>query len=350
MKNKIRQILRERWDWDSLEDAVPVPYEEVKRYVIHSTNVDPRIIYNNGIDPVCASESKTWKDLKYPCVVFAVNAYHTIWSLGETKGAVVIDTSLIPDNEWWYDPSLYNERDRNGKISIVTDKRIPADAVIGILCLDDLKEMVRRFKNNTSDEEAQQYLDDVIRVNNEEWSNDCVAKSDSTSDNKEGKDKKVKTNYINKTKSLIQKILKEETSGFDPKMLNLLYKFMNTLTKDYVWYYDNPEQSFRDLTETIWLINPKTQEWVVQLEKGRLWWYYEFYENFQRYFNMEYLDYEKFIKIWVEDVLNREISKTGIKDLGLQNILTPFKPSTHALTFTSFGQLEDIINYGKQIK
>ena len=112
-------------------------------------------------------------------------------------------------------------------------------------------------------------------------------------------------------KDKIRQILKEETSGFDPKMLKALYQSMNFLTKDYLWYHDTPEQRFEWTPGSIWLINPETKEWVVELEKGgRLWWYWGFYLNFQRYFNMEESDYEKFITIWVEDVLNRGVSST----------------------------------------
>ena len=101
MRELIRKILRERWDWDNLDEAVPVPEGELKKYIIHSTNVDPRVIYNEGINPVCASDSKEWSKLKYPCVVFAMNGYHTIWSQPLTKGAVVIDTKHLPNHKWW---------------------------------------------------------------------------------------------------------------------------------------------------------------------------------------------------------------------------------------------------------
>ena len=112
-------------------------------------------------------------------------------------------------------------------------------------------------------------------------------------------------------KDLIRQILREETSGFDDKTLKALYQYMNFLTKDYVWYHDTPEQRFRYIPDSIWLINPKTEEWVVILTKeGELWWYNYFYTNFKRYFNMEESDYEKFITIWVEDIINRGISAT----------------------------------------
>ena len=115
-------------------------------------------------------------------------------------------------------------------------------------------------------------------------------------------------------KDKIRQILREETSGFDPKMLNALHQFMNLLTKDYVWYTDTPENRFGNKPESIWLINPKTKEWVLALEKnGKLWWSHNFHFNFKRYFNFSEYYFEKFLKIWVEDVLNRRVN--GIIDL-----------------------------------
>ena len=116
-------------------------------------------------------------------------------------------------------------------------------------------------------------------------------------------------------KDKIRQILREETSEFDPKMLEQLYKFMNNITKNYIWYHDTPEQRFRYRPETIWLINPETKEWAVELQKGGwLWWSFDFYLNFRRYFNMEYPDYDKFIKLWVEDVLNRTVTTPSVGD------------------------------------
>jgi hypothetical protein len=115
----------------------------------------------------------------------------------------------------------------------------------------------------------------------------------------------------------------------EQKLYNALCKFMELQIKDYVWYYYTPEQRFEWSPESIWLINPKTEEWVIELGKsGKLWWYWGLYVNFQRYFNMERPDFEKFIKIWVEDVLNRGIS------------------TTRTIINTSTNQVEDVLNRG----
>ncbi len=208
MRELIRKIIREQWDWNNLNDAVPVPDGEVKRYIIHSTDTDPRVVYNEGINPKCAADSREWGKLKYPCVVFAMNGYHTIWAQPSTKGAVVIDTTQLPNHKWWYDPGLYNENNREGKIAIITNERIPAEAIKGILCTTDLGAIFR--KNNMTDDEAQQFLDEVMIENVEEWSNDCMAKMDYWREqvNKKRMDKQ--TEDITENTELIRKILKED--------------------------------------------------------------------------------------------------------------------------------------------
>ena len=134
-------------------------------------------------------------------------------------------------------------------------------------------------------------------------------------------------------KNKIRQILREETSGFDPKELKSLYQYMNFLTKNCVWYYDTPEQRFEYSSGSIWLINPETNKWVFELEEdGTLWWYEVFYQNFKRYFNMKRSDYARFIKLWVEDVLNRGVSSTSS---------FPARP---------ISTVEDVLNIGKELK
>jgi hypothetical protein len=63
-----------------------------------------------------------------------------------------------------------------------------------------------------------------------------------------------------------------------------------------------------------------------------MWWDWDFYLNFQRYFNMEQSDFERFIKIWVEDVLNRGVSSTN---------------SGRALIYAV---VEDVLKNGEELK
>lgn len=178
MRELIKRILREEanWKWDSFDDAIPLPDGELKKYILHSTTIDPLLIYNNGIEPHCASKSSQWTNYRYPCSVFAMNGYHEIWSQKDTEGVVVIDTTLLK-NKWWYDPSLYNKKAHDyTKIAIVTDEKIPADAIIGVLCVRDLFDMKNEFRRTKSDESTQKYLDAVMKENSEKWSYDCDAK------------------------------------------------------------------------------------------------------------------------------------------------------------------------------
>jgi len=178
MRELIRKVLRESdWKWSNFDNSIPVPDGELKRYIIHSTSIDPFIIYNKGIKPFCSSQSSQWNNFKYPCSVFAMNGYSEIWGQRDTKGAVVIDTTLLPNYQWWYDPGLYNEKNHEyTKIAIVTDESIPADAIVGILCKRDLSKMRREYRRTKSDEKTQEYLDKIMKENSVDWSYNCEDK------------------------------------------------------------------------------------------------------------------------------------------------------------------------------
>ena len=156
-------------------------------------------------------------------------------------------------------------------------------------------------------------------------------------------------------KNKIRQILREETSEFDPKMLKTLYQYMNFLTKDYVWYHDTPEQRFKIIPGSIWLINPETKKWVVELKKnGILYWYTSFYLNFQRYFNMGRSDFERFITIWVEDVLNRGVSTAGEgggpSERGVEDVLNRGVSTANLRTECNPDKVEDVLKNGKELK
>jgi len=113
-------------------------------------------------------------------------------------------------------------------------------------------------------------------------------------------------------KDLIKQILREETSELTDGQIKAGYALMNMITKDYYWYTDTPEQPFEYSEGSIWLINPDTKEWMLELEGwGELSYYYETHVIFSKYLNMEKSDFESFIKIWVEDVLKRGVVSTG---------------------------------------
>ena len=156
-------------------------------------------------------------------------------------------------------------------------------------------------------------------------------------------------------KNKIRQILREETSGFDPKMLKVLYQYMNNLTKDYRWYTDTPEQRFEYTPESIWLINPETKQWVLELKKDEtLLWHWDFHPNFERYFNMELSDYDKFIKIWVEDVLNRGVSSTFCSSRrcrpSVEDALNRGVSSTVNCGTQRTRWVEDVLKNGEELK
>ena len=109
-------------------------------------------------------------------------------------------------------------------------------------------------------------------------------------------------------KDLIKKILKEETSDLKPALIKAFYGFMEMEKQGYEIYTDTPENRFKHSPESIWIVNPKTKEWVIGLKKsGELFYYYKFYENFSTWFNEGQSVFEQLITMWVEDVFNREV-------------------------------------------
>ncbi len=156
-------------------------------------------------------------------------------------------------------------------------------------------------------------------------------------------------------KDLIKKILKEETSDLNPKVLSATYKMMDHLTKDCLWYYDTPEERFVYTPESIWLINPKTEQWVLQFDKsGRLWYYNEIGNIFKKYFNMKSSDFESFIKLWVEDALKRGVSTTPRYGLRrsprVEDALKRGVSTTSSWNWTESPTVEDALKRGKKLR
>jgi hypothetical protein len=76
-------------------------------------------------------------------------------------------------------------------------------------------------------------------------------------------------------------------------------------------YTDTPENRFEYTPESIWIVNPNTKGWVIELEKSeKLWYYYRIYDTFSKCFNEERSVFEQLIVMWVEDVLKRGVLTT----------------------------------------
>ena len=155
-------------------------------------------------------------------------------------------------------------------------------------------------------------------------------------------------------KDLIRQILREETSGLTDKQIKAGYVLMNMITKGYQWYYDTPEQPFFYTPGSIWLINPKTKQWMLYLNKsGYLWYYYKTPDSFFKYLNMEESDFESFIKIWVEDALKRGVVSTEyaftVGDFEVEDALKRGVVSTRRGAAPWGFEVEDALENGKQL-
>jgi hypothetical protein len=134
-------------------------------------------------------------------------------------------------------------------------------------------------------------------------------------------------------KKLIRQILREETSGLNPTIIKAFYHFMDMELKGYEVYIDTPENRFKFSPESIWVINPKTKKYFIEVKKsGNIWYNNEFYKNFSKYFTSKSSIYGKLINIWVEDVLK-------IKN-----------PLTLGPTWIQHEMLDDILNKGIKLQ
>jgi len=83
------------------------------------------------------------------------------------------------------------------------------------------------------------------------------------------------------------------------KIIDTAYKLMEMFTKGCYWYHDTPEQPFVHTEGSIWLINPETEEWMLELQKdGYLWYHDKIFDTFSKYLNMKEIDFESFIGLW----------------------------------------------------
>ena len=89
------------------------------------------------------------------------------------------------------------------------------------------------------------------------------------------------------------------------------YSFMEKELEGYKIYTDTSENRFEYKPESIWVINPKTKKWILELENsGNLWYNYGLYDNFSKWFNEERSVFGQLITMWVVAVLKRGVSTT----------------------------------------
>jgi hypothetical protein len=124
------------------------------------------------------------------------------------------------------------------------------------------------------------------------------------------------------------------------------HNLMEMLTKGYHWY---------STPYGIWLINPDTKKWMLELGKsGDLWYYDKMSDTFSKYLNMERSDFKSFIKIWVEDVLKRGVVSTEQVKMQpvewVENVLKKGVVSTQPDVLNGSPTVEDVLKNGKQLK
>ena len=126
---------------------------------------------------------------------------------------------------------------------------------------------------------------------------------------------------------------------------------METPTKGCYWYHDTPEQPFVHTKGSIWLINPETENWMLELQKdGHLWYHDKIFDTFSKYLNMKEIDFESFIGLWVEEALKRGVVSTRANhNLRLNVVEDALKRgvvSTDALRRASNSSVEDVLERG----
>ena len=100
---------------------------------------------------------------------------------------------------------------------------------------------------------------------------------------------------------------------------------------------------------SIWLIDRKNTYWYLEFEKsGKLWWRYQFFTDFFKFFSMERSEYEPIIVEWVEDVLNGKVVSSfqsgGHREEEVEDGLNGKVVSSHSLSLGNYSGVEDALN------
>ena len=137
------------------------------------------------------------------------------------------------------------------------------------------------------------------------------------------------------------------------KTIDSSHKLMEMFTKGCNWYHDTSEQPFEYSSGSIWLINPETKQWMLDLKKsGNLFYYHKIFDTFSKYLNMEESDFESFIKLWVEDALKRRVRLKPATSLRsscqVEDALKRGVIRTLAYATVEFKEVEEALKNGKQ--
>jgi hypothetical protein len=103
-----------------------------------------------------------------------------------------------------------------------------------------------------------------------------------------------------------------------------------------------------DDSKSIWFIDRANKYWYLELRSsGTLWWRYSFFRDFFPLFGLERLEYEPVIAEWVEEVLKRGVSSTGLVkhriDFGVEEVLKREVFSTLQSKIDYQNQVEEVL-------
>jgi hypothetical protein len=134
-------------------------------------------------------------------------------------------------------------------------------------------------------------------------------------------------------------------------LIRAFYGFMEMEMEGYNIYVDTPENRFRNTHGSIWIVNPNTKEWFIELKKsGKLWYYYQFYNNFLNWFNEELSVFEQLITMWVEDVLKKGVSTTMLEfsssPTEVEDVLKKGVSTTSTSRWKKAAWVEDVLKNG----
>ena len=132
------------------------------RFVFHASEVDPSIIFSEGLKAKSSDEGKwTHHNLAYPSAVFVGNTYDNVWG---GKNIYIIDTTKA-SNSWWYDLNEFREDNLDyGKKLIMTFDPVSPDAIVGKMTSREFFNIIKTsVDQGDSKKEIESKIEDFLR-------------------------------------------------------------------------------------------------------------------------------------------------------------------------------------------
>jgi hypothetical protein len=131
------------------------------KFVFHASEVDPSIIFGDGITPKSSDEGKwTHHNLAYPPAVFAGNTYDNVWG---GSYIYIIDTTKA-SNAWWYDLNEFGEGHLDySKKLIMTFEPVLPDTIVGVMTFEDFHNIVKKSADKgASNKEIESMIEEFL--------------------------------------------------------------------------------------------------------------------------------------------------------------------------------------------